>query len=517
MNVNSENSRSVWMTAKVPQPSKLTSDLRTEILVIGGGIAGLSIAYELARAGHDVVVVDRGPIGGGMTARTSAHLSYEIDDFYYELREAVGDRKTRNYLESQKAAIDRIEEICAGERIACDFSRLDLFMFASDKKGRARLEKEYDVVKNIGFAGVEWADAPVAGPTRGCLRFPNQARFHPLRYLAGLSKAIKHQGGELYSGTPITSVEENTRGVVATTEEGHRVTAKAVIAATNTPFVNRLAVHTKQVPYRTYVLALEIRKSSSPDALIWDTDAPYHYVRSYTEEGKTLLIVGGEDHKSGEADDAKARFRRLEEWARARFPEVGKVRDTWSGQVYEPAGFVPFIGRSPGHKKVYLVTGDSGEGLTTGVVASLILPDVIAGRKNVWAQVYSPSRKSVEPSSVATYAKDLVGAAKHLAEHLFSGDADPDNIPPGKGAIVGGEREKVAAFRDERGKLHTMSAACTHLGCIVQWNSFERCWDCPCHGSQFSPKGEVLQGPAVRPLKTLRQTKQKPSQRRSTK
>jgi glycine/D-amino acid oxidase-like deaminating enzyme/nitrite reductase/ring-hydroxylating ferredoxin subunit len=492
------------MQTKFPQPQPLISNLQTEFLVIGGGIAGLSVAYELAHAGREVVVIDRGSIGGGMTARTSAHLSYEIDDFYFELIKVRGARKAKLYLESQRAALDRIEKICAYERIACDFARIDLFCFSPDRNGHKLLKKEYEAVTQLGFVGVEWADAPVAGEAHGCLRFRDQARFHPRRYLAGLSNAIKRYGGKFYSRTPIISVKENAKGAIATSADGHSIGAKAIIAATNTPFVNRLAIHTKQVPYRSYVLTLEIPNGLATDALIWDTEHPYHYVRLYTEKGKTLLIVGGEDHKTGTADDAEARFKRLQAWARERFPQCGHVRDKWSGQVYEPVDYLPFIGRSPGHKNVFLVTGDSGEGLTTGVAASLILPDLIAGRRNDWAKVYSPSRKIVQPSPIVTYAKDLAGASKHLAKNLLGREAKSDEIPPGKGAIISISGQKAAAYRDERGILHLRSAACTHAGCVVQWNSFERCWDCPCHGSQFAATGDVLQGPATKSLGPIR-------------
>ena len=378
MNVNSEHSRSLWMTAKLPRFPRLTSDLRTDVLVIGGGIAGLSTAYELARAGQSVAVVDRGAIALGVTARTSAHLSYEIDDNYSELIKRQGERAAKQYFESQKAAVDRIEDICQRERISCDFARLDLYVFAPDAKGRDELEKEIEAVKCVGFAGVGWAQAPVAGETKGCLRFPNQARFHSLRYLAGLAKAVKRHGGQLYSQTAIVSIKENTRGVVAKTDTGLTIRAKAVVAATNAPIVNRLAVNTKQAPYRSYVMSFEMNERDVFDSLIWDTEDPYHYVRSYREADERLLIVGGEDHRSGSADDAGERLSRLETWARKHFPHLGKRRDAWSGQIYEPADLVPFIGLSPGHKRVYLVTGDSGEGLTTGVAASLILPDLIA-------------------------------------------------------------------------------------------------------------------------------------------
>jgi len=500
MNADKENSRSVWLDASFPQASRLSSSLRTDVLVIGGGIAGLSIAYELAVAGRDVAVVDRGRLGGGMTARTSGHLSWEIDDTYAELIGATSEREARQYLESQRAAVDRIGDICASEKIPCDFSRLDLFVFAPDRKGRRELENEYEAAGKLGFDGVTWEDAPIAKSTEGCLRFPNQARFHPLRYLAGLSRAIRRRGGELYANTTVVSVEETKAGPVAKTESGLTIRAEAMVAATNSPFVNRLAIHTKQAPYRTYTISLEMPAGMEFDALMWDTENPYHYVRSYQAEDRRLLIVGGEDHKTGKCDDADKRLARLEQWARAHFPEAGKRRHAWSGQIYEPIDFVPFIGRSPGHKNIFLVTGDSGEGLTTGVAASLIVPDLIAGRKNAWAGVYRPSRKAVTPSPAATFVKDLASAATRLVKHTGPGDAKPNQIGRGKGAIITYEGKKTAAYRDKRGKLHRRLAACTHVGCVVAWNSFERCWDCPCHGSHFAPLGEALQCPAVSPL-----------------
>jgi glycine/D-amino acid oxidase-like deaminating enzyme/nitrite reductase/ring-hydroxylating ferredoxin subunit len=517
MNVESQRSQSLWTEIKREKAPPLTADIRTKVLVIGAGITGLSTAYELARQGIEVVVVDRGPIGGGMSSRTSAHLSFEIDDFYYALIDVHGEDKARQYFESQKAAVDRVEEISAEERIACDFKRLDLFVFAPDKKGRDELEKEMEAAPKIGFSGVNWAEAPVAGRTKGALRFPNQARFHPLKYLNGLIRAIKRNGGQLYANTIVESVDENERGIVAKTANGLTIRASACVAATNSPFINRLAVHTKQAPYRTYVITLELGKAPGFDALMWDTEDPYHYVRTYEDENGHLLIVGGEDHKSGKHDDGDERIHRLEAWARERFPRAGKLRHSWSGQIYEPVDYAPFIGLSPGAKRSYIVTGDSGEGLTTGVAASLILPDLIAGRKNRWAGIYRPNRKVVEPHSLGTYMKDAAGAATRLVKRLLPGEADPEDLGREEGAIVTMDGNKVAAYRDGRGKLYALSAACTHVGCVVGWNSFERCWDCPCHGSQFAVTGEALQAPAVAPLERVEQKKdQKTGRRRPT-
>jgi nitrite reductase/ring-hydroxylating ferredoxin subunit len=237
-----------------------------------------------------------------------------------------------------------------------------------------------------------------------------------------------------------------------------------------------------------------------PDALIWDTLEPaYHYVRLQPGDETDRIIVGGEDHKTGEEDDVPLRFSRLEQWTRALFPELGAVTHRWSGQVMEPADYVPFIGRSPKHDHVWLVTGDSGEGLTTGVAASLILREQVNGGSHPWAGVYDPSRSMLH--GLREYVAENLDASRHWAAHLGRGDVESlDQLGPGQGGIVKLDGEAIAAYRTPQGELHLRSATCTHAGCVVRWNGFERCWDCPCHGSQFSIEGEPLQGPATKPL-----------------
>jgi glycine/D-amino acid oxidase-like deaminating enzyme len=477
MNAEQERSRSIWMQKPLPRKAPLRRNIKTDVLVVGAGIAGLSVAYELMKRGAEVAIVDRGVIGGGMTARTSAHLSFQTDDFYHELISVRGEPMARLYYQSQKAAVDRIEALCEKEGIACDFARVDLFVYAPDEEGRRTLEKEIDATKRIGFKGVNWADAPVAGHTEGALRFPNQARFHPLKYLTGLSKILDARGVEIYLGTNIESIDETEDGIVAKTTSGHRIEARAAIMATNTPFVGPAAIHTKQAPYRSYVIAAPIPRGSVPDALIWDTLDPYHYVRLQKQGRETLLIVGGEDHKTGTEDTGKQRVKRLERWARSRFPGIGEVRYAWSGQVYEPADSVQFIGAAPEHEKIFMVSGDSGDGLTGGVAASLILPDLIAGKKNPWAELYDPSRKV--KSGLGSFIQENMEAARHWLEQVLPAGQSKPPAARDKGAVVSAGGKKVAVYRDEKGTLHRMNASCTHMGCVVQWNSLERCWDCP--------------------------------------
>jgi hypothetical protein len=480
---------------------KLTVSRTTDVLVIGAGIAGLSTAYELALRGRRVMVVDRGRPARGMTARTSAHLAYEIDDHNVELVKVRDADAARQYYTSQRAAVDRIEEICSSEGIECDFARVDGYLVPAWPEDVDYLRQEVAASLQAGFTDVEWLErGPAPWSDSPAVRFPRQARFHPLKYLYGLLAVVRARGVEVYGHTPIDTLEEQGESVVAHVGDGRSVTANAVVVATNSPFHLGVPIHTKQAPYRTYVIAAGVPKGTAPDALVWDTLEPgYHYVRIQPGAAEDVLVVGGEDHKTGEEADMAERFTRLENWARALFPAMGEVTHRWSGQVMEPADHVPFIGRSPQHERVWLVTGDSGEGLTTGVVASLLLCEQVNGGEHPWGKLYDPSRKMLH--GLREYLTENLDAARHMVAHFGDGEIESlDQVEPGQGAIAKIDGEAVAAYRTPEGELKLFSAACTHVGCVVRWNGFERCWDCPCHGSQFSVDGDPLQGPAHRPL-----------------
>lgn len=504
MNVGDERSQSPWMK-ELPaiEAPPLAADENCDVVVIGSGIAGLSTAYELSRLGRDVVVIDRGRIGAGMTARTTAHLATELDDFYAELIKARGEDEARLLHDSQVAAVNRIEAICREEGIEADFRRLDGYLIPTEEGPIADLEEEYEACRKIGVE-VEWADrAPIPGLDSGrCLRFANQGRFHPTRYLAGLAEAIARRGGRFYSDTVHVGDEEKDGRVEITTEKGPVIRAGAGVFATNSPTNNKVEIHSKQIPDRTYVIAGRVPKGSVPDALVWDTYDAYHYVRIQEwDEGEDLLIVGGEDHRSGEANDMDQRFARLADWTRKRYPSFGKADYSWSGQVLEPADFMPFSGRNPGSEAIYIHTGDSGQGITNGVAGSLTIVPLILGEDSRYAPLFDPGRKPAAMESLGEFVRGQVGAAKNLAEHLGPGELNSvDELKPGEGGIIRRGLHKIAAYRDFDGKVTERSATCTHLGCLVHWNGFERCWDCPCHGSQFAPDGSVLNGPAVQPL-----------------
>jgi glycine/D-amino acid oxidase-like deaminating enzyme/nitrite reductase/ring-hydroxylating ferredoxin subunit len=509
MNVGDEKTKSLWMSTKVVSTApKLTRNIKCDTVVIGSGIAGLSCAYELANRGQSVVVLDRGAIGSGMTARTTAHLTPICDDTFSSMLKLRGEKLSRLFYESQAAAVDRIEALCKEHAIACDFRRLDGFLFpalgADPREAKDELDTEHDAARKVGARVEKASGVPFKGLRDvRCLRYPRQATFHPLKYLKGLAALIKSRRGKLFAHTPAVKFEEDSDGVAVTTKGGLVVRAQYAIVATNSPVNDRVEIHSKQAPYRTYAMAFALARGALNDALYWDTADPYHYVRLNPGPGATdYLIVGGADHKSGEADDGAVRFEAIEAWIRGLLPDLGKEVRRWSGQVMDTIDYSGFIGKNPGDKNIYIVTGDSGQGMTHGALAGMLLHDLIIGGSSPWQEVYDPARKPA--SAVANFISENVTAVKNFAEYLAPGELKSlDELERGKGAIVRQGLTKIAAYRDQKGKLHQRSAKCTHLGCHLHWNSTEECWDCPCHGSQFSVDGEVLNGPAIMDLPSV--------------
>jgi hypothetical protein len=497
---------SVWRAETKPQQFEaLQRDVACDLIVVGSGIAGLSGAYEAARCGAKVVLIDRQDITNGMTARTTAHLVSEIDDRYYELIEAVGEDNARLFHESQVAAINRIEAICNKEGIDADFARLAGYLIPAEATHMGELEKEYDACRTLGVA-VEWTEKAPYELITGtkALRFADQGRFHPLKYCAGLVRAIQQRGGRIYGKTVYVGHEEQGDEIIIKTESGPTIRAGAALFATNSPVNDRVAIHTKQVPMRTYAMAGRIPAGSVENALIWDTLWPYHYVRLQpASEAEDWLIAGGEDHRTGTANDMEQRFERLEAWTRKHFPTFKKPEYRWSGQVMEPDDCIPFSGRD-GSDRIYVHTGDSGTGMTNSVAGALNFIALYRNEKARFADLFDPGRKPTSRYSLGEYVKGQGAVVANLAEYVETGEVDKvDDIKPGEGAILRRGLAKHAVYRAEDGSITELSAACTHVGCIVHWNSFEKCWDCPCHGSQFQPDGTVLNGPAITPLATV--------------
>ncbi len=500
---SSGHNQSPWMESlPTPETVRLARDHHADVCVIGAGIAGLSVAYELARDGRSVIVLDDGPIGGGETSRTTAHLASAFDDRYFKVEALHGEHGARLTAESHAAAIDRIERIVEEEQIECAFERLDGYLFAPPGETPDLLERELEACRRAGLADVKLVDrAPLEGfETGACLRFPRQAQFHPMRYLYGLAAAIRRLGGRIVTGAHVSKIEGGQNGAsarVTVGEEGPVVTAADVVVATNTPVNDVLTMHTKQFPYRTYVIGAAVPRGTVHRALYWDTADPYHYVRLHRAPRGEMLIVGGEDHKTGQEDDGVERHDRLERWARERFPSMGAVHHRWSGQVMEPMDALAFIGRNPGKDdNVWIVTGDSGNGMTHGAIAGMLLRELVLGRDHPWSTLYDPNRRTLR--AAAEFTRENLNMAAQYADWLTGGDVkDVADIARNEGAVIREGLRKVAVYRDAHGALHRCSAVCPHLGALVRWNHEEHTWDCPAHGSRFDPQGHVLNGPAI--------------------
>ena len=502
MEPTSGTTLSSWMaTAEIRLRPALAQDVNANVCIVGAGIAGMTTAYLLAREGKSVVVVDDGPIGGGMTCRTTAHLVTALDDRYFEIERLHGEDGSRLAAQSHKAAIDQIEKIVTEEKIDCDFERVDGYLFVPPGDSKKILDDEFQAVLRAGLTGVEMVDrAPLASFDTGkALRFPAQGQFHPLKYLAGLADAIEREGGKIFCQTHAEKIVGG-RAARIETAGGAVVRADAIVVATNTPVNDIVTIHTKQAPYMTYVIAARVPRGSVTRALYWDTPDPYHYIRLQTlpEGGRShdLLICGGEDHKVGQKDDANRRLAILEKWMRERFPMAKDIEFRWSGEVMEPVDGMAFIGKNPSDDdNVFIATGDSGNGMTHGTIAGILLTDLILGRKNEWADLYDPSRMTL--GAIKDYAKENINVAGQYVDLVTPGEVDSEEeIKSGTGRVIRRGLAKVAVYKDDAGEVHEMSAICRHLGCIVDWNSFEKTWDCPCHGSRYDALGHVIMGPA---------------------
>jgi glycine/D-amino acid oxidase-like deaminating enzyme/nitrite reductase/ring-hydroxylating ferredoxin subunit len=484
----------------MPRSLTLTESIQTDVCVVGGGIAGLTTAYLLTQAGKSVVLLDDGPLVSGQTQCTSAHLSSAIDDRFTEIEKWHGQRGAVLAAESHAAAIDRIESIAKELKIDCDFMRLNGYLFLAPGDKQELLDEELAAARRAGLKAEMVARVPMDYDTGPAISFADQARFHPTKYLASVAEAIKAGGGRIFTNTHADHIEGGEKAKV--TVGRHNIHAQAIVVATNVPINDMVAIHSKQAPYMTYVIGARVPKGSVTDALYWDTLKAYHYVRIQpmpAADGHSaydLLIVGGEDHKSGQADDTEQRHARLESWAETRFPMMEEVEFTWAGQCMETVDGLAFIGRNPLDKEnVFIATGDSGMGLTHGTIAGMLLSDIILGKGNPWETLYNPSRKPIR--AAANFAKENLNVAKQYLDWLLPSEVESaDEIEPGSGAVLRRGTHKIACYRDGNGKTHEMTAVCPHLGCIVHWNGAEKSWDCPCHGSRFDKHGKMTNGPA---------------------
>lgn len=486
-------------SATFPQFAKLAEDAVADVLVVGGGITGLSAAYLLAKAGKRVVVVERDRCVGADTGHTSAHLTMVTDTRLGELVRRFGQNHAQAVWDAGRAAQAQIDSVVREHAIECSFEWVDGYLHAAASgiaaDERERFRKEAALACELGF-DAEYVEAvPLVG--RPGVRFADQARIQPRAYLAGVAKAVLALGGRIHEHSAADEFCNDPRSV---TVNGHTVRCEDVVIATHNPLVGFGGVagatlfQTKLALYTSYVIAGRVPRGMLPDALWWDTADPYHYLRVEPHRDYDVVIFGGEDHKTGQLEDTAACFRRLEESLSAIVPDV-EVTHRWSGQVIETPDGLPYIGQSADHQ--FSATGYAGNGLTFGTLAGIMISDAILKRSNPWTELFDPGRKALT-RGLWDYLKENIDYPYYLIRDRFTG-AEAQSLRTVKreqGKIIERNGAKVAAYRDRNGTVTLRSAICTHMGCVVGWNAAECTWDCPCHGSRFKPTGEVISGPA---------------------
>jgi glycine/D-amino acid oxidase-like deaminating enzyme/nitrite reductase/ring-hydroxylating ferredoxin subunit len=490
---------SVWRTSfdrRTPPAPALRTDRTVDVVVVGAGITGMTLALLLMDAGLEVAVLERLELGAGTTGATTAHLTEALDIDYATLIARFGEDAARAVARSVRAGIGEIERRSAVSGRDTGFRRLPGFRWADRSADLDQLEREAEAAAKIGLdVQLVW-DVPLPFATAGALRFPDQAEIHPLVYLDVLAQGFLAGGGQLYEATPVVDVS----GKHVTVASGHRVEASYVVDATHTPIGTTPSIQARVFAMTSYVLALQLAEPLG-DGLFWDLDDPYHYVRAVGPLGDRILVGGG-DHHTGRADDPTRALRELEEWARRRFP-VESVERRWSGELFEPADGLPYIGALPTDRTRFVAAGFSGTGLTFGTVAALLIRDLVTEGGSPLEDVYAAGRMNPLVSGGTVARENARIAWRFVADRLRRADESSRELPPGEGRIERSGGRQVAVFRDQDGVLHRLSPRCRHLGCMVAWNPLEQTWDCPCHGGRYRGDGTVLYGPPTQDLEPV--------------
>jgi glycine/D-amino acid oxidase-like deaminating enzyme/nitrite reductase/ring-hydroxylating ferredoxin subunit len=496
---------SLWVETKLPQYPALDRDLEVDVVVVGAGLTGITAAYLLREAGVRVAVIERASVAAGDTARTTAHLTYVTDLRLHEVVQKFGRDAAQAFWEAGEAAIDEIARIVRETQADCDFRWVPGYLHRAagegDSKELERLEQDAALARELGFKAelmerVPWADQPG-------IQFAHQAKFHPRKYLAALLKGIPGEGSHVFENTALEEVQETPFGVKA---NGRTIRCQYLIIATHNPLMGRRGMlnatlfQTKLALYTSYVLGARLPKDTLPEALFWDTSDPYEYLRVDRHEDHDYAIFGGEDVKTGQEKDTREVFARLEARLKRRLP-TATVEHRWMGQVIETDDGLPFIGENA--EREFIATGFCGNGFTLGTLSAVMARDRYLKRKNPWFELFRVDRRPFH-GGLWRYVRENLDYPYYLLRDRLARapvGGGLDTLPRGDGRILAVDGHKVAAYRDEEGKLSLCSPVCTHLKCLVRWNTADKTWDCPCHGSRFRPTGEVLSGPAEEPLK----------------
>jgi glycine/D-amino acid oxidase-like deaminating enzyme/nitrite reductase/ring-hydroxylating ferredoxin subunit len=484
----------------------LHRDVDADVCIIGGGIAGLTTAYVLMKEGKKICLLEDQEIGSGQSGRSSAHFSVALDRTFQELENIHGTEGTKLIAQSHMAAIQMVKDIVFQENIACELETVDGHLFTTGKI-KDGIEQELQAIHRAGIENAHLESSSLLPfHTDGVIRLPNQLQLNPLKYLKSLAEIIQRKGGKIFTHTHAKEIHGGPKARVIT-GDGYKVSCKTIVIATNTPVNNWISVHHKQTANRTYMVSALIPTGSVPRGFFSDPLESNHYIRIQSHDSShDLVLIGGEGHRTGQEIDPESNYARLEKWSKDHFPQIGIFQNRWSGQVFESVDGLAYLGHNPfDQSNVYIITGDSGSGMTHATIGAMIITDQLMGRVNPWVELYSPSRMKLK--SIRELVRENIRTVTQYAEWLKEKKIEEiDEIPLGQGSVIRKGIRRIAAYKDENGNVDLHSAVCPHLGGIVKWNAAEKSWDCPCHGSRFDCHGKVIEGPANRNLRPVRKS-----------
>ncbi|WP_139891181.1 MULTISPECIES: FAD-dependent oxidoreductase [unclassified Bacillus (in: firmicutes)] len=485
--------------------NKLQNDLETDVVIVGAGIVGILTAYQLVSKGVKVALVEASEVMNGTTGHTTAKITAQHGLIYDKLINSVGEEKAKLYYQANMDGLEFIHSLYKEEEIDCDYEEQEAILYAETEKFEKKIKSEFEAYQKLGIPGKLVEHLPLPYPIKNAIIMPNQAQFHPVKYLGHILNLIIKKGGQVFEQSPVEAIEDDDKGPVQVkVKNGHTIYCNKVVIASHYPFYDMQGLYFSRLsPKRSYIVAAEI-KEDLPDGMYISAEQPTRSIRHTKDGDKTLVLFGGESHKTGQSENPFKHYEALKDFAE-KYYTVNDLPYRWSAQDLETLDYVPYIGPYSSMKDhIFVATGFGKWGMSNGAVAALILSDLVRGKENPYFDLFTPTRSETHIQSAGKFIKENINVAKELIKgKLADKDISPDELKPDEGSIVTFNGKRAGAYRDHTGNVCVVDTTCTHMGCEVKWNNGERSWDCPCHGSRFAPNGEVIEGPAVKPLERL--------------
>lgn len=492
--------QSYWLnSAELPQFPSLKEDTKSDVVIVGAGITGITLAYLLAKRGKSVIIIEAGEVLSGTTGHTTAKITCQHDVIYDEFISHFGKERTKQYYEANKEALHFVKQLIDEHSIECDYKEQDAWLYTKSVDEIPKLKQEYSAYEALGIDGELTDSSPLPFTVRAGLKMPKQAQFNPVQYLVKLLDLAIQQGVKVYEHTTAATVDKPSYVI---TKEGKKIESEHIVSCSHFPFYDdQQFFFARMYSERSYAICFK-PKQPYPGGMYLGIDDPKRSLRSVTIDGEEYVIAGGENHPTGQGICTIKHYEAVEQFAEQAFG-IEKIMYRWSAQDYTTLDKLPFIGATDHDPKLYVASGYKKWGMTTGTLAALLLDKTISGEQSPYEELFSPKRFYADPTvkTFLTYAGNMV---KHMVKgKLEAVTRQPEELEAGQGSVVSVDGKRAGAYRDHEGQLHIVDTTCTHMGCEVEWNSGDLSWDCPCHGSRFSYQGEVLDGPADKPLKRI--------------